>query len=166
MRTVVVSYYTPDYEADAKRLIESLDKFHVEHHVEPMEDRGGWFANCAFKPIFLWDRMNRFYGRPVCWVDADAVVRKEPVLFDEYAEGKADVGYGFGHRDGNLVKLWHTTCTHRQRVAKCPDAAPLYYDERRAKRKRTRIATYTPLCYHQSLKEDDQPTETGWRSKP
>lgn len=76
-----ISFATPDYDAHARRLVESLDRFGLPHWVSLMPGTGSWVRNCAMKPEFVLRMMRRHPDRPVVWVDADAVVRKYPALF-------------------------------------------------------------------------------------
>jgi hypothetical protein len=88
-----VSYYTPDYAELAERLRQSCMAAGVEHEISPVPDRGRWDLNCDLKPGFIRDRMEASPGRPVVWVDSDAVIRRRPTLFDRLAaEGRIDVG--------------------------------------------------------------------------
>lgn len=98
-RCLYVSYYTPDYADVARRLVDSLNHFKLDHQVLPMSDRGSWAKNCAQKPSFLMCILDRFAGdRPVVWLDADAAVKRSPVLFESasspYAAGEASPHMG------------------------------------------------------------------------
>jgi hypothetical protein len=81
---LVVSYYTKGtpYEEEVKNLISSCERFGIECHVEGVEDLGSWEENCALKPYFIRDVMNK-EKRPLLWVDADAVFLK-PMVFEEF----------------------------------------------------------------------------------
>jgi hypothetical protein len=82
MTPLFISFYTPDYEADVVRMMKSLDEHDLNYQVEVMEDLGGWHANCAHKPKFIWDMMDAHPGRDLVWIDADAVVRSRPAIFE------------------------------------------------------------------------------------
>ncbi len=79
MFPLVISFYTKHtlYQLDAHHLIESCEKFGIEHHVEGIESFGSWELNCAFKPFFIAEKLKAFQ-RPVLWVDVDAVFVKKP----------------------------------------------------------------------------------------
>lgn len=74
-----VNCHTENYLSIAERLIESLDSFGLDYETEVYEDQGSWVANCLYKAEFI-QKMHQKYGR-IVWVDADAVVKKDPALF-------------------------------------------------------------------------------------
>ena len=78
---VVISFYTvgTPYEDEVRGLKGSLAKLGLDHAVQGVEPAGSWEANCAMKARFIRDELDRL-DRPVLWVDADAVVRRPPVL--------------------------------------------------------------------------------------
>ena len=80
---LVVSYYTKGtpYEEEVKSLRESCERFGIECHIEGVESKGSWEENCAYKPYFIREMMQRF-RRPLLWVDADAVFLR-PLPFEE-----------------------------------------------------------------------------------
>lgn len=94
MSFIVVSYYTAGtgYEQVAKALKTSLVDLGIEHDIEPIESLGSWQANTQHKPAFLKKMLKRHWPKAVVWVDADAVVRRAPVLFGEI---EADLGVCF-----------------------------------------------------------------------
>ena len=77
---VFVSCYTSDYLDSAMRLIESLKQHKLVYDVQEYEDQGSWEKNCNFKPYFIRDMRKKHRGRPVVWVDADAVINDRPTL--------------------------------------------------------------------------------------
>ena len=79
---IIVSYYTRDteYEEEKKRLVKSLNRFKLPYKIGALDNRGSWVKNCAQKAEFCL-RMLTGYQRPVVWIDADAEVRRNPVLF-------------------------------------------------------------------------------------
>ena len=83
---LIVGYYTKDtlYENEAKRLRASLEKFDVPHHLEAIEDIGGWYANTCFKPTFLKQMMKKFPDHNIVYVDCDAELFHFPELFCEF----------------------------------------------------------------------------------
>ena len=81
---LVVSFYTVDtpYEEEVKHLIKSCENFSIPHQVEGIPSAGSWEVNCAFKPIFILQKLEEL-RRPLLWVDADAVfVQKMEKIFD------------------------------------------------------------------------------------
>lgn len=78
---VIVSYYTQDteYEVEARRLIASCERLGLEHRIVGVPTRGSWEANCNLKAQIVhqvWQET----GKPVLWVDADAVMHAAPEL--------------------------------------------------------------------------------------
>jgi tetratricopeptide (TPR) repeat protein len=78
---VVICFYTKntDYETVARKLIASCEHSNLDHRVVGVEPRGSWEANCAIKAEFVLD-IWKSTGRPVLWVDADAILHSEPNL--------------------------------------------------------------------------------------
>lgn len=78
---LIISFYTKDtkYELEAKKLIESCQRHQLEHHVVGLDSRGSWEANCSLKSEFVFQTWQTC-GRPVLWVDADAVLHGPPHL--------------------------------------------------------------------------------------
>ncbi len=82
----IISCYTDDdiYRPQAERLKDSLDSLGIDtSHINPFEDAGGWEKNCQHKAIFIREKLKEL-DSPVVWVDCDAIVLKEPTLFDDY----------------------------------------------------------------------------------
>jgi hypothetical protein len=80
MPPVIVSFYTPAYEAEAREMERTARAFGFFTDVRAVPDLGDWANNCAMKPAVIRDRMQDYPGRAVVWLDADARVRKPPVL--------------------------------------------------------------------------------------
>ena len=78
---VVVCYFTLNtpYADEAKKLKESCVKLGLDHRIVGVQPRGSWEANCAYKAKFV-EEWWRALGRPVLWVDADAIVHRTPEL--------------------------------------------------------------------------------------
>jgi len=81
---VVVSFHTPDkhYSGHAAAMKASAEAYLSEVYVEevPLEF-DTWARAVAFKPVFLDQCFERFSGRPILWVDADARFVARPDLF-------------------------------------------------------------------------------------
>jgi hypothetical protein len=78
---LVISYYTEGtpYEQEVRGLRASCEQLGLEHFIEGLPSLGSWEANCAHKARFIHDTY-RWCDRPVLWVDADAVIRRPPML--------------------------------------------------------------------------------------
>lgn len=85
-RPVITSFYTKNtgYEAQAEYLKASLRRFNYDNHIEGVPDRGDWHKNVYQKPSFIMRMMRKFPNRPIVFVDADAIIRKNPVLFNDF----------------------------------------------------------------------------------
>lgn len=99
---VICAYYTDNYRKEIETLKESLEKFGIYYYIKRFESRGYWEANTRIKPEFLLDCLDRFTGKPIVYLDADAVVRMPLSLFETI---EADIGVfhsptakGFSHR--------------------------------------------------------------------
>ena len=86
MRPVIVSYYTmgTGYETQVENLKDSLRRFNLDNDVLGVPDQGTWRKNVYYKAGFLKRMMTKHAGRPIVFVDADAVFRMNPVLFNDY----------------------------------------------------------------------------------
>lgn len=78
---LIVSYYTVGtvYEPLAARLRASCVRHGLDHRIEPRPSRGSWEANTFAKADVcreVWQQC----GRPILWVDADAVMHGRPDL--------------------------------------------------------------------------------------
>ncbi|MES2122180.1 MAG: putative nucleotide-diphospho-sugar transferase [Chlamydiota bacterium] len=83
---LIVSYYTKDtlYQLEVQNLIASCEMWGLEHHVEAIDSLGSWERNCAYKPLFLYQKLEQFQ-RPLFWLDADAVFLQKPQLLDQFS---------------------------------------------------------------------------------
>jgi hypothetical protein len=74
---LVVSFYTSNtpYEQEVQGLVKSCQRWNIEHQIDPIASSGSWELNCAFKPLFLLQKMEKVQ-RPLLWVDADAIFQK------------------------------------------------------------------------------------------
>lgn len=95
MNFVVVAYFTLGtlYEIEAKRLIASLMRFNLSYHIQPIEDKGSWYLNTQYKPIFLKEMLDKFPGKSIVYVDADAEFCRSPDLFNNL-HARPDVNIG------------------------------------------------------------------------
>lgn len=117
---VVVSFHTPDsyYSGHAREMMKTLDRFGIPHDVEVVPPVGCWVENCAFKPRFIQRKLAEHADRPVVWLDADARVLRDPVLFEEipadfavhYRAGQEMLSnamfFNVGPRSRELVDAW------------------------------------------------------------
>jgi len=85
-RPVIVSFYTKGtgYEEQVKQLKITLKRFNLENDVVGISDRGSWHKNTYYKPLFIRRMMNKHRGRSIVYIDADAKIRMNPVLFNNF----------------------------------------------------------------------------------
>ena len=85
-RPVIVSFYTKGtgYEEQVKQLKITLKRFNLENDVVGIKDRGSWHKNTYYKPLFIQRMMNKHRGRSIVYIDADAKMRMNPVLFNNF----------------------------------------------------------------------------------
>lgn len=81
---IVIAYHTPDelYRSEAKKLVESLNRFGLEHFIREIPDQGGWSKNTNYKPGFIKECL-MMLARPVLYVDVDAVFQQYPALIPD-----------------------------------------------------------------------------------
>jgi len=84
-RPIVVSFYTKGtgYEEQVKQLKITLKRFNLENDVAGIEDRGSWHKNTYYKAQFIQRMMKKHPDRSILYVDADAKMRMNPVLFND-----------------------------------------------------------------------------------
>jgi len=101
-RPVIVSYYTKGigYESEVKHLKTTLRRFNLENDVVGIPDRGNWHENTFYKPHFIRRMMRKHHGRSIVFVDADAKIRMNPVLFNNL---KCDFACHFHHPKKELL---------------------------------------------------------------
>lgn len=83
-RPVITSYYTKGtgYEAQVKHLKITLRRFNLENDVVGVPDQGDWHKNVYYKAKFIKRMMNKHPGCAIVFVDADAMIRANPVFFN------------------------------------------------------------------------------------
>ena len=82
---IITSYYTKNtpYETQVEHLKTTLKRFNLDNEVVGIKDQGDWHKNTYYKPNFILSMLNKHKGRPVVFVDADAKIRANPILFSE-----------------------------------------------------------------------------------
>ncbi len=82
---VVVSYYTTGtgYEQEIKTLRASLQRYRLPREIFVYEPAGTWRANLNFKSECILRAMDLHPHQDIVFVDADAVIRQYPLLFNE-----------------------------------------------------------------------------------
>jgi len=82
---IFVNFYTGDngYGDYSDKLIASLNKFKLPYYIVEINSKGHkWTRICQQKPHVLLKVMNKYPKKNVVWVDADAIIEQEPILFN------------------------------------------------------------------------------------
>jgi len=82
---LVVSHYTLDtpYEEEVKNLVKSCKEWKLELDLTPIKSLGTWRANSNFCSKVIQSALERFPGRDILRVDADAVFERYPIIFED-----------------------------------------------------------------------------------
>lgn len=102
MKLNFISAYTVNtpYEKEVENLKKSLIQFGFStEHVVPIHNLGTWEKNCQQKATVIKDKLLELQ-EPVIWLDADAVVKKEPNLFYSIEE---DLAFCINKKNGNFL---------------------------------------------------------------
>lgn len=83
MNWLIISYFTPDYQKHANRLVESLKRFNIPNDIHLVNDLGDWYKNTQFKPVFLQQMLEKHFPKSIVYVDADAEFLQYPGYFDK-----------------------------------------------------------------------------------
>ena len=81
---IFVNFYTGDngYKKYNDKLIASLNKFKLPYYIFEIHSNGDkWEKICQQKPYAILNVLNKYPNKNVVWVDADAIIEKEPELF-------------------------------------------------------------------------------------
>ena len=91
MAYITIAFFTLGtiYEEEIKKLEQSLKKFDMPYDFLGIPDEGEWVLNCAYKPKFIHGMMIKHKDKDILYVDADAIIRQKPILFDDF---KGDIG--------------------------------------------------------------------------
>ncbi len=71
-RIKIITYVTPKYEDEVKRLINSCDEYGYNLKVIRSDDRGSWEENTALKPFIVFSELS--FNEPFIITDADSEV--------------------------------------------------------------------------------------------
>ena len=81
---IICAYYTKNtaYEEYSKGFIESLKQLNLPCDVVPIDNKGDWYANMQYKPMFLKQMLEKHYPNSIVYVDIDATFCQFPGFFD------------------------------------------------------------------------------------
>jgi hypothetical protein len=91
----IIGYYTPEYKKVAEtNILQSLKKFpNLVHHFIEIKNRGTWYHNTNYKPIFIKDCLDLFTD-DLAIIDVDATINSYPYLFDNLPK-KYDISFHY-----------------------------------------------------------------------
>lgn len=103
VRPLYTAFFTRGtlYEDEVGRLRDSLDDLALPHDIRGIELLGDWAANARYTATHILAMMDAHPDRPLVQLDADAVVRRRPDLFEDGKLG-ADLG-GHFRRSAELL---------------------------------------------------------------
>jgi hypothetical protein len=142
-RPIFISFYTrgTGYEKEARRLKDSLWRFSLRNDIQSVESTGDWIRNAGMKPKFVRQMMDKYPENPVVWIDADAVIKTYPVIFDKIID---DFACHFrnkpGHMGGELLSgtLYFSNTPESRRLVdlwiKEQENAPKMWDQQTLRR--------------------------------
>ncbi len=82
MKPIICSFYTKEYLTLANRMVESAKRWGYETDVIEIEKiHGKWLDTIYWRANFV-DLMLKKHQRPIVWLDCDAVIESDPVLFE------------------------------------------------------------------------------------
>lgn len=89
-RPLVIAYYTVDtpYQHEAETLKLSLESVGYSYDVRGVPNQGSWQRNTQLKAWFVQHMLQSYPGRPLLYLDVDAVMVQPPILLDTL---KADI---------------------------------------------------------------------------
>jgi hypothetical protein len=98
---IIVGYYTVNtpYEKEAEGLLNSCRKLNLKFDIPGIPSFGSWQSNTRFKAKFMLDMLQKYPGQKLLYVDCDAIIHSEPVLFKNY-----EYDIGIRYQDFNWRK--------------------------------------------------------------
>lgn len=91
----IIAFYTVDtpYQKLARRFKRNMNKYGLDHHIYPMENKGKWVFNCGLKPNVLFNALNDFPDHDLLYLDIDAKFLRKPKFLD--FKNKQELGFCF-----------------------------------------------------------------------
>jgi len=90
---MIISGYTinTDYEEEVKDLESDLKRFNLPYKLYSYESRGDWTKNTMVKSELVQRALKEYPGEDIIWLDADAVIVKEPTFFHQLKDKTFDI---------------------------------------------------------------------------
>lgn len=78
--TVIVSFYTPDWEyrSRAEQMMRDCDRLELAHDIRPRQSLKNWNRNTAMKPRFIVEMLETH--EHIIWLDCDGALLQRPEL--------------------------------------------------------------------------------------
>ena len=90
----IVSYYTEDTaykDIMINYLMPSLVTHKIPNFLFVLKDKGTWKQNMLLQPSIIGLAMKTFPNDNIVWMDADTIIRKDPILFTKIPQ-RCDIG--------------------------------------------------------------------------
>lgn len=117
-RPLVIAYYTvaTPYEAEAEVLKASLETVGYGYDIRGVPNQGSWQKNTQLKANFVQHMLQQHAGRPLLYLDVDAVMVKPPVLLDKMEADIAAVHFARGKGELLSGTVWFGNTTQCCRI--------------------------------------------------
>jgi hypothetical protein len=88
MNWQAITFYTEGtgYELEVEKLLASAASLKVPVQVYAYLSKGSWRVNLNYKSECILRAMDEFPGKDIVFVDADAVIRSWPTMFDDLSQ--------------------------------------------------------------------------------
>ena len=88
----IISGYTINtkYEEEIKDLESDLKRYNLDYKFYPYESKGSWVKNTLEKSKIIQQALIEF-SCDIIWVDADAIIKKEPTFFTKLQDKDFDL---------------------------------------------------------------------------
>jgi len=88
---IITSFYTPEYVNEISTLIQSVRKYNLPYDfqlikalpLEGAQQNKNWSKNAYYKAEFLKEMLEKYPNKDIIWIDADAIICQNPVLFNK-----------------------------------------------------------------------------------
>lgn len=116
--TVIVSFYTPEWEyrSRAEQLMRDCDRLELAHDIQPRQSMRSWNRNTAMKPRFIAEMLKKH--EHIIWLDCDGTLHQRPELCltqPRYTDFMA-VPHQTMNNHATSPRAWHTGLLAVQRT--------------------------------------------------
>lgn len=84
MKYIIISFFTreTEYENEVQNLIASLKKLNLTYAIYSVPNLGNWCKNAQYKAKVILYALQRYRDYNIVYVDADAIIQQNPILFE------------------------------------------------------------------------------------